>query len=95
MATLYKATSHYQTSNTEVKPENGTDFTLEELYKYLECDMIEVIYFNDNTIMIIDEMGKIKEKYYNNQATYIFRDKRKTQDFIVGNAIVCDISELK
>ena len=95
MATLYKATSHYQTSYIEVKPENGTDFTLEELYKHLECDMIEVIYFNDNTIMIIDEMGKIKEKYYNNQATYIFRDKRKTQDFIVGNAIVCDISELK
>jgi len=94
MATLYEATAHYQTSFKEIEPLNGTDFTLKELYKHLECDTIEVVYFNDDTMMIIDEMGKINDKHYNNQATYILRDKRKTQDFIVGNAIVCKSSEL-
>ena len=95
MATLIKPQTPYQSSKIDINPNNGTDFTLEELYKHLECNMIEVVYFNDNTIMIVDEEGKLQDKMINTDATYIFRKKRKDNDFIVGNAIVCNVSELK
>ena len=39
MATLYEAETGHE---IEVEPKNGTDFSLEELYELLHCQMIEV-----------------------------------------------------
>ena len=46
----------------ELKPKSMQDgYTLEELYKKLHCDMIEVVYLTDEIIMIIDEEGALKD----------------------------------
>ena len=50
---------------------------------------IEVLPLKDNLVMIIDEEGKIKNRQYNELATTILQHYVKTQDFIVGHAILC------
>jgi hypothetical protein len=78
-------------TNVEVKPENGTDFTLEELYKHLECDIIEVVYMPNDQIMIIDEEGRLKENpKLNPEATRMYK-----RGYIFGHAIICNKDLLK
>ena len=80
----------------EIEPENKNNFQLKELYKLLMCDTIEVIYLNQNEIMIIDENGKLLGKPLNDTATHIYRKNIKnTRDFIVGHALVCNTNQLK
>lgn len=84
-------------TNVEVKPENGRDFKLEELYKLLDCEMIEIIHLGghfDGQIMIIDEEGKLTGKQRNRVATDIFMVDRTWSDTIVGKALVCLDSEV-
>lgn len=96
MATLLTPQNQYSTEKKDIKPKNETDFSLDELYEHLKCSIIEVLYFKDNSIMIIDEEGKLKDNsLINTDATYILRKNKKTNDFIVGNAIICEKSQLK
>ena len=74
-----------------IEPENGKDFQLKELYKLIECDLIEIIYHDKlingkEYIIIIDEEGKLKESPINYIVTSFWNVSR---DFIVGNAIIC------
>lgn len=91
MAKLFKIGT---TQPIDVKPENGKTFTLEELYKIVDCSMVEFIYLKEY-IMIIDEEGKLNNKSVNDVATYHFRKLTEQHDYIVGNALVCDRSEIK
>ena len=80
----------------EYEPENGTNFTLKELYKKLDCKLIEVVRLKDDWIMIIDEEGKINEKKINDIGTSYFRKTNPyVQDFIVGDVILCPSNLLK
>jgi hypothetical protein len=56
--------------------------------------MVEFIYLNEFYIMIIDEEGKLNSKEVNDIATYHFRKYMKSHDFIVGDALVCNRSEV-
>ena len=94
MATLLKPITSYRSEFVEIQPKNGTNFKLEELYKHLECEIIEVLHFGDNTLLIIDEEGKLNDKTLNSAATHFFRKEMKTNDFIVGNAIICEKNQL-
>jgi hypothetical protein len=79
----------------EIKPENGKNFKLKELYDMLDCNMIEVVNLTSCQIMIIDEEGKINDSPYNDMATYYFRKANpENRDFIVGNALVCSSDDL-
>ena len=81
----------------EITPKNGTDFQLEELYEALDCGCIDVIRIpGTSDIVIIDDEGKFSEKGINERLTYRLRYKGAifSDDFIVGDAIVCDDSEL-
>lgn len=79
----------------KIEPKNKKNFTLKELYEILDCDTIEVVYLSNGNIMIIDENGKLLDKRYNDYATNILRtDNPDNRDFIVGNALVCNSSEL-
>jgi len=80
-----------------IKPTNGTHFTLAELCKALDCEMIEVIYLNDaDNIMIGDEEGRLKDDYVINPiATKIYQESWKTTNDIVGNIILCPSKMLK
>lgn len=77
-----------------VTPKNGTDFTLEELYQLLGCDMVEVVYpaYESDCIFIIDEEGKLTGKDINYPATMMWGAQR---DALVGDVIFCHTSMLK
>jgi|TARA_B100001094_G_scaffold250781_3_gene248431 hypothetical protein len=90
MAKLFKINV---TEPIDVKPENGKTFTLQELYKIIDCSMVEFVYL-DKYIMIIDEEGKLNNKSVNDVATYHFRKLTNEHDYIVGNALICDRSEI-
>ena len=81
-----------------VTPENGKDFKLEELYKLLKCDLVEVVYLNRTQIMIIDEEGKLRSEPKVNQKATVIAWKYMAihpKDVVVGDAIVCDTKMFK
>ncbi len=82
-----------QITEKRVYPKNET-FSLEEMYKYTNSSIVEFIYINGH-IMVIDEEGKLNNKKVNDVATYYFRKYIKTQDFIVGDVLICEKSEIK
>lgn len=80
-------------SKTDITPKNGSDFSLEELYELIGCEMVEVVYLTDSGIMIIDEEGKQKKPIVMNRiATDI---ANLPGDIIVGNVVVCHTSMFK
>lgn len=72
-------------------------FTLEELYPMLDTDIIEVVHVPGGThIMIIDEIGKHKDKEHNPTATAALGWRFiASGDYIVGKALICRRDELK
>lgn len=77
----------------EIEPKNGTDFTLDELYKHLHCSLVEVINLNQDDIMVVDEEGKwVSNNVVNVNATMCVQKNQAitSWDYIVGDAIVCN-----
>lgn len=78
-----------------VKPQDGKKFSLAELYKLLDCQLVQVLYLGceSKKILILDEEGKFKkEPKYNARASklaYRFHKIRET-DRIVGTVMLCD-----
>lgn len=91
MAHLYRTSGKID----EVSPKNGNTFELDELYWLLDCELIEVVTLG-RQIMIIDEEGKYSSKAVNKEATRIAIGNYaiRCDDFIVGDAIVCESNEL-
>ena len=87
MATLIKSNGE----ETNVTPQNKTDFKLDELQNYVG-GIIEIVRTKDNKIMVMNEEGKINELQINERATnlYIHSDF----DFIVGDVLICDENEI-
>lgn len=81
----------------QVKPKNGSAFTLQEMYKLIGTDIIEIVSLGDGTILVIDEEGKLrKNPEVNITASAMYRNRRKIyDDVIVGNAIYCDSNMVK
>lgn len=74
----------------EVTPNNGTDFTLAEMYKLIGCELIEIVYLPNDKIMIVDEEGWLKaDPIYNQFASDI------SGCDIEGNVIVCNDDMVK
>lgn len=92
MATLIKADG----TKKEIQPQNGTDFSLEGLQKYVD-GYIQVIPLRnqEDEILVINEDGK--ERYPTNKAatglamkySAIFR-----WDWIDGDVVLCKNSEV-
>jgi hypothetical protein len=78
----------------ETKPNNGTDFSLEELNEVVG-GYIEVISLHDGRLIVCDEEGKLKGKDMNHKATEFFRLTLLTTDFLVGDVLVCNEEEIK
>jgi hypothetical protein len=78
---------------TEVVPENGSDFKLEELYRYTDGGPIEIVRAADGkSIIVLNEEGKIKGLPYNNIATMLYGNPN---DFIVGSVLLCADDEVQ
>lgn len=93
---MFVSTILYRSDGTElfVEPENGTDFSLQELYRLLETDRIETIPLDSGGIMVIDEEGKFRDPLIDNvTATKIAT--LFAGDFIAGHALVCRNDQLK
>lgn len=78
-----------------VEPENKVDFQLEELYKMLDVEMIEIVQLGNGRVLVIDEEGKINGKPYNGLATVLYNTVYAFTDIIVGHALYCRSDQLK
>ena len=83
-AMLYKAGGSTKT----VYPA-GKTFNLDELQSFVG-GYIEIIYLNDNELMVVNEEGKINDLPVNVNATEIFWKHLNTSDYICGDALVCE-----
>ena len=77
----------------EIEPENGLNFKLQELYKILNCKLIELVVTKDGKLIVLDEEGKLQSKSVNTKATELY--KYGEQDVIVGDVIVCNNKQIK
>lgn len=74
---------------TEISPENGLTFELEEAQAHVE-GYIEIVHLNEDQIMIVNEESKF-DKEYNPIATGIadLHNALWIGDYICGNVVIC------
>lgn len=77
-----------------VSPAEGFKFK-GELYDILDCDRIEAVPFPDNTMLLVDEEGKLSGKGINHAATALWYGYYGNTDIVVGHALHCRRDELK
>ena len=68
---------------------HGEYFTLEEMQAAVG-GMVEIIELADKQSMILNEEGKLLDLPYNEQADEIFHQHYTTQDYIVGDVLLCE-----
>lgn len=92
MAMLFKTDGE----RIPVKPANGKSFKLQEAYRLLEVEMVEVIRLHGDAILICDEEGKLHaEPQFNPMATLLYQLVYGKVDEIYGNAILCLDAEFR
>lgn len=94
MAQIIKTTGEV----IEVAPKNGTDFSLEEMQEIVNHKgnhYIEVIYLQNNKLMIVNEEGKLINAPINRKATDVFMLSFGACDVVCGNVLVCDENQVK
>ena len=98
MAKYYKLTGEtdafikYDVS--DVEPRNGRDFSLGELQGYVG-GYIEIVQLNDGRYMVVNENGLSEGLPLNPLATAILQETTGDDNFIVGNALICDPEQVK
>lgn len=90
MAVIYKANGERET----VFPDNGKDFKLEQLQKIVG-GYIDMLGVGGDEIMVFNDEGKLMGLPYNREATEIYRKAFQTDDFIVGDVLVCKDNEIE
>ena len=58
---------------------------------------IEISHLSDGRLMVFDEEGKLKDLPHNDAATLLWRQGRLRgdRDYIVGDALVCEESQIE
>ena len=81
----------------DVAPNNGTDFTLEEMQGYVN-GLIELIYLSDGRIMIINEEGAIDDVSEPNELAmelYMVIERRSVPMPLFGDILVIEKSQIR
>lgn len=79
----------------EVSPKNGKTYSLDELQEFVG-GYIEIITKPDGSqMMVVNEEGKLEGLHYNLNATHVFLGWGYSNDYIAGNALVCDANHIK
>ena len=81
----------------DVTPQNGTDFSLDELRGFVGGH-IEIVDLYNGQIMVVNEEGKLMGLPVNALATNclsLISQKRGVTDIIVGNVLLCDSEMVK
>lgn len=89
MAVLIKADGKRQ----KVEPKNGEKFKLEELQGYVD-GYIEAIILDDDTVMVVNEEGKLLGLPYNQLASIKFLQEKGYHEPIVGDVLVCKRNQM-
>lgn len=89
-ATLIKSDG----SITEIEPKNGSDFSLEELQQ-LVGGSIEIIPYQDEQVFVVNEEGKLSQLPYNKKATEKLFLAHYTNDYFVGDVLICPTSMIR
>lgn len=78
-----------------IRPQNGTDFSLEELQKYVD-GLIDIIDLKDGNIMVVNDEGKFT-KLMNPFATFIALTHHAIapRDFVAGDVVLCPSEMVK
>jgi hypothetical protein len=84
MATLYRTDG----TTAELKPGNGVTWTLEEWYKLLSTDTVDIVSTVDGRYLVIDDYGKLRKRELNIPATRLYIHGRS--DWVAGDALVVD-----
>lgn len=72
------------TTTRAVSPEDASKgYTLEELYKLVGCEMVEIIPLGDGMILVVDEEGRLNRKPLNVAASGLAGQP------IVGDVLYC------
>lgn len=77
----------------DVEPKNGRDFSLEELQGYVE-GLIDIVSLYDGRLMVVNDEGLINGLPINPLATAIFQNATGTNDYILGNVLICDETQI-
>lgn len=78
-------------STSHVEPQNQKEgFSLEECYKYIECELIEAHLIDENLYLVCDEEGALKEDAVINKTIL-----HKYGVTIFGNVMLCNPEEFK
>lgn len=78
----------------EVAPADGEHFSLEEMYKYCNCELVEFVYLPKNKIMVVDEEGLLKAEHkINHVATALLFAVSKNWNPIVGDVMIINESQ--
>ncbi len=79
----------------EVSPQNGKDFKLQEVYKLLDINLVDVLYLKEDLLMLIDDEGKVNDSFINREATIIAWQfgAISENDCICGKALICSDEE--
>lgn len=83
-------------TNEQVEPENGTDFSLEELRKYIGGGYVERIPLEKGLQMWMDEDGK-RKRPFNPAASVIYAFHKLPDyapDYIHGDVLICRMEEV-
>lgn len=91
MATLIKSDG----TKTEIQPQNGTYFKLEELQKYVDGN-IDIINLRNGEILVINDNGK--DFYPTNKTATEIAHKHNAifyYDWIDGDVILCKNEEVQ
>ena len=75
-------------------PKNNKVFTLDEL-KSVVGGYIEIVPLDELYSMVVNEEGKLLNLPINEGATRVYRTSKNTDDFIVGNVLICSNKEIE
>lgn len=86
----------YRGDRFEAKPwQEKETFPLEQLQDIVG-GYIEIVPLTSEVSMVVNEEGKFMDMVYNEEATKLFKKcYPKSNDFIVGNVLVCESEMLK
>lgn len=90
MAVIYRTNGERE----QVLPENGTDFKLEQLQKIVG-GYIDILGIGCDELMVFNDEGKLMGLPINREATKIYQKYFNTDDFIVGDVLICKDDEVR
>ncbi len=80
-------------TRTDAVPANGTDFSLKEMQKIVG-GLVQIIDLDESKCIVLNEEGKLDDLPFNEEATKLFLSYFRTNDYIVGDVLICDTEQI-